>query len=487
MPHVDEGQLHAYLDGELLALGVSADAFARHLAECDACREQLEEARRTRGRASAILAASGPPPAEIPPFESVVGARQAAPRRRGISPTALAWAATIVLALGLGWSARTLLTPGSGARQSAEVAETSAAAEAPIALAEPESAAGTSAKRDEEEGVRQSSISRPQQEPAAPSPLTNAAAPVPAKAREEPVEAPTAKGFADVTPAPSAAPPPVPLAAEGRRERARVAVEDFSGIGVSRGSAAELGIRQSGKSRAPAVARGRVTDEAGAPLAGATVVIASANVGVTTTTDGKYELTIPVDRLSDSATLTVRASRLGYRGDTEELALAPGREAEQDFLLPTDVLQLEGLVMTAAEAEAQANEANADAEAPRVLAAALRYLRGRLVAQGRDRPVVVDERILVCDGDSCAAEPQGDERDAEALRRIRRNAGLAERAADTGGATTIALSSPRITGDSAEMSALVEPAEGPAYAVRLTLRQAGLRWRVTEERRLGVD
>jgi hypothetical protein len=100
---------------------------------------------------------------------------------------------------------------------------------------------------------------------------------------------------------------------------------------------------------------------------------------------------------------------------------------------------------------------------------------------------VLDERILVCDGDSCAAEPEGDERDAEALRRIRRNAGPAERAADTGGAITIALSSPRITGDSAEMSALVEPAEDPAYAVRLTLRQAGRRWRVTDERRLGVD
>lgn len=487
MPHVDEGQLHAYLDGELPALGVSADAFARHLAECDACRERLEEAQRTRGRAGAILAASGPPPAEIPPFESVVGARQAAPRRRGISPTTLAWAATIVLALGLGWSARTLLTPGVGARQSAEVAEPPSAAEAPIALAEPESAAGTSAKRDEEKGVRQSSISPAQPEPAAPSPLTNAAAPVPAKARQEPVEAPTARGFADITPAPSAAPPPVPLAAERRRERARVAVEDFSGIGVWRGSAAELGIRQSGKSRAPAVARGRVTDEGGAPLAGATVRIASANVGATTGADGRYELTIPVDRLYDSATLTVRASRLGYRGDTEELALAPGRETEQDFLLPTDVLQLEGLVMTAAEAEARRDEGTADAETPRVLAAALRYLRGHLPASQRDRPVVVDERILVCDGDSCAAEPQGDERDAEALRRIRGDAGLAERPADTGGPITIALSSPRITGTSAEVAVLVDPADAAAYAVCLTLRQAGLRWRVTGERRLGVD
>jgi hypothetical protein len=474
MPHVDEGQLHAYLDGELLALGVSANAFARHLAECDACRERLKEAQRTRGRASAILAESGPPPTEIPPFENVVGARQAAPRRRGISPTALAWAATIVLALGLGWSARTLLTPGSGARQSAEVAEPPSAAEAPIALAEQTPEAEERAARPEgsadgiEAGVRQGAASRPEPEP----PLAD-------EARTDSARVPAVKGFQDVAPTaalpPSAAPSSAPPTTARRRERASIAAEDFSGIGVAAPGAP------------PAVARGRVTDQSGSPLAGATVGVATTNVKTTTGADGRYELAIPAERLGDSTTLSLQATRIGSGMGSATVALAPGREAKQDFLLASDVLQMEAIVVTGSSGKAEAAEAAADAEAPRVLAAALRYLHGRLTASQRDRPMVLDERILSCTAESCAAEPEGHYRDAETLRRVRRDVDITGNSADAGKATAIALSAPRVDGGNAEVAALVDPADAAAYAVRLTLRQAGLRWRVTGERRLGVD
>jgi hypothetical protein len=98
MSHVDEGTLHAYLDGELApaeAQGVDA-----HLAQCPACRERLEEERALITRAGELLALAAPPDRELPPF-----------RAGDVKPPArlwwqvrqpLAWAATVVLALGIG-------------------------------------------------------------------------------------------------------------------------------------------------------------------------------------------------------------------------------------------------------------------------------------------------------------------------------------------------------------------------------------------------
>jgi hypothetical protein len=98
MSHVDDGTLHAYLDGELApaeAQGVDA-----HLAQCPPCRGRLEEERALITRAGELLALAAPPHREAPPF-----------RAGDVTPPArlwwrvrlpLAWAATVVLALGIG-------------------------------------------------------------------------------------------------------------------------------------------------------------------------------------------------------------------------------------------------------------------------------------------------------------------------------------------------------------------------------------------------
>lgn len=103
MQHLDEGQLHAYLDGQRQGLD-------QHLAECAACRARLEEERRVRDRARAILGATGPTRLAPPPFEAVVerAARRQVSRRR-FSTVPLAWAASLALALTAGWYARGLL------------------------------------------------------------------------------------------------------------------------------------------------------------------------------------------------------------------------------------------------------------------------------------------------------------------------------------------------------------------------------------------
>ena len=98
MSHVDDGTLHAYLDGELApaeARGVDA-----HLAQCPGCRERLEEERALITRAGELLALAAPPDRELPPFRA--GDVKPAARLWWQVRQPLAWAATIVLALGIG-------------------------------------------------------------------------------------------------------------------------------------------------------------------------------------------------------------------------------------------------------------------------------------------------------------------------------------------------------------------------------------------------
>jgi hypothetical protein len=97
MPHVDDGTLHAYLDGELSppeAQGVEA-----HVAQCAGCRTRLDEERALITRAAELLGRAAPPDRELSPF------------RAGDEPPVrlwwqvrlpLAWAATVALALGIG-------------------------------------------------------------------------------------------------------------------------------------------------------------------------------------------------------------------------------------------------------------------------------------------------------------------------------------------------------------------------------------------------
>lgn len=98
MSHVDDGTLHAYVDGELSppeAQGVEA-----HLAQCAGCRTRLEEERVLITRAAELLARAAPPDRELPPFRS--GDVKPPVRLWWQVRLPLAWAATVALALGIG-------------------------------------------------------------------------------------------------------------------------------------------------------------------------------------------------------------------------------------------------------------------------------------------------------------------------------------------------------------------------------------------------
>jgi len=205
MSHVDDGTLHAYLDGELSP--AEAQGIDAHLAQCPACRGRLEEERALITRAGELLALAAPPDRELPPF-----------RAGDVKPPAglwwrvrlpLAWAATVVLALGIG----TYL--GSGSAYTERSAPALAPLNAPVATPENQSgdlaAADTAARR------------MPQQSRVAARVAKRAVAPAPA-ARHEAVAGITRdRALSPANPAP--VPVPAPQVGLGIIDGARRAEE----------------------------------------------------------------------------------------------------------------------------------------------------------------------------------------------------------------------------------------------------------------------
>jgi len=116
MSHVDEGALHAYLDGALdAAYGTSEAARIReHMESCGTCAERLEEERVLQSAAASILASADPPLDDLPTLEEMRA--QAAHRTSGAGAAGgrmwkMAWAASIMVALGTGWMANRITVP----------------------------------------------------------------------------------------------------------------------------------------------------------------------------------------------------------------------------------------------------------------------------------------------------------------------------------------------------------------------------------------
>jgi hypothetical protein len=128
MSHLDEGQLAALLDDELTP--EQKRAVEMHLGECTECRALWEEIRSLAGEADRLIGT-----VEVPP------ASQARPPLAGRSPSpvvsrplpyrTLAWAASVLLAVGLGYSLRSVsrVAPGAADRLATPAADQPALAE----------------------------------------------------------------------------------------------------------------------------------------------------------------------------------------------------------------------------------------------------------------------------------------------------------------------------------------------------------------------
>jgi anti-sigma factor RsiW len=115
MRHITDGELHAYLDGALGHLPDGrGDEVRHHLGECSVCRERLRDEEEIRSQAQEMLALAAPEEVPLPSFEDLraradaaghpeVGEKAPAHPRGPLRGMPLAWAATVVLALGVGW------------------------------------------------------------------------------------------------------------------------------------------------------------------------------------------------------------------------------------------------------------------------------------------------------------------------------------------------------------------------------------------------
>jgi anti-sigma factor RsiW len=117
--HVDEGTLHAYLDGELSPAEVAE--FERHLSVCVPCRAQLAEARAFVSEADEMIVALDVVKPSAAPRNLPRPARTWRPKL-----TTLAWTASLVLAVGVGYRIRSpepvasVVTDGVAAGQDLE-------------------------------------------------------------------------------------------------------------------------------------------------------------------------------------------------------------------------------------------------------------------------------------------------------------------------------------------------------------------------------
>ncbi|MFL5494778.1 MAG: anti-sigma factor family protein [Gemmatimonadales bacterium] len=114
MRHIPEEELHAYLDQGLSR--TQCVEIESHLADCASCRALRDGIAALRDRTTALLARLAPPRKALPTFESLRrrAAEEASIRRRRLQR--LAWAASLVAAVGLGWGASAVLGPASIAR-----------------------------------------------------------------------------------------------------------------------------------------------------------------------------------------------------------------------------------------------------------------------------------------------------------------------------------------------------------------------------------
>lgn len=103
MLHIPDDRLHAYLDQALDRL--ESAAIESHLAECAACRADRDAIITLRDRTTALLARASVRHVAGPPFAKIRALADERRRVRQVRRQRTAWAASIVLALGTGWSA----------------------------------------------------------------------------------------------------------------------------------------------------------------------------------------------------------------------------------------------------------------------------------------------------------------------------------------------------------------------------------------------
>lgn len=113
MRHIPEDELHAYLDQALSRL--QCVEIERHLASCRPCRAERDRIAALRDRTTALLAVLAPPLTPPPSFDVIRDQARGRHSRRHRLMRVGIWAASLVAAVGLGWSGHRWLDDGGAA------------------------------------------------------------------------------------------------------------------------------------------------------------------------------------------------------------------------------------------------------------------------------------------------------------------------------------------------------------------------------------
>jgi putative zinc finger protein len=106
MRHIPEDELHAYLDQGLSRS--QCVEIESHLAACTSCQLMRDSIAALRDRTTALLTRLAPPRTIPPAFEVISRRAAVAATARRRRTQAVAWAASLVVAVGLGWTASNL-------------------------------------------------------------------------------------------------------------------------------------------------------------------------------------------------------------------------------------------------------------------------------------------------------------------------------------------------------------------------------------------
>jgi Putative zinc-finger len=240
MSHLDEGQLHSLLDGELEE--PERQAAEAHLAACPECRLAYQEAKALLEGADQLIQAVEVPRTGRPGTATPLLARR--PSRRRFNWRTVAWAASVVLAVGLGWLARADRGLPDTARSSskAESAVDVTPGPRPIAEAPAEAPAAAPAAAHPGDSATADALAktaRPSREEARrTNRLAPGAAPATPPAEAEPANQPAqlelGRGVADAAPARS----DLDQASEARDRNAQLVVTRPPALGAAAPAAA---------------------------------------------------------------------------------------------------------------------------------------------------------------------------------------------------------------------------------------------------------
>jgi len=342
MQHLDEGKIHAWLDGELPS--PEREALEAHVAQCAQCAAAVAEARGFIAASTRILTALDSVPGGVLPAASTGSgmARPAVRRRFVVSRAWMAAAAVLVLS-----TVTVIATRPENEGTIAKLERAQSAAyrldSSPIAPqrapADTVAAPAATSEKKVQDVVTTS----------APAPMRSRSVapddkPKPVDQTERLKKRLQAERQSTRMRTSTDAPPAMANVVPATPPAASDSAKDAAYLHGDPGSSDSIRVRGLVANAQGVSITGRVTSEAGAPLASASVVLEGTGIGTITHDDGSYALVVPPSR-ANGQTRSLVARLIGYKSVVAPVAL-DSESISHDFVMGANPLRLGEVVVT---------------------------------------------------------------------------------------------------------------------------------------------